>query len=278
LRRTLSPETSGPICTSWKSPLRKWETAPPTTKKEWKTAISTMKREASALTEPEASAPVWASAFPSCLLHTDADLKPKKDFKEAMLHTNVAGACGLALICCGEMAFSALGKDSDVMKRLSLVLSKDSPQDAETLLSALRDIQEDLVDIRKGLGRIANMGSRIAVGSFDQGIDDLRDLVWESTAAKPICPTLELCQPSLTHLFGDDSRIKEALEAAKFKPYQAATFHLKSYSNPRTSNSQEGMGWRKTTNYKKNKPGHHSRSAGKANGPASKKGEGQKKK
>jgi hypothetical protein len=190
----------------------------------------------------------------------------------------VAGTCGLALVRCGEMAFSALGKDSDVMKRLSHAVSKDSPQDVETLLSALRDTQEDLADIRKGLGRIANVGSRIAAGFFNQGIEDLRHLVWESTAAKPIRPTLELCQPSLIHLFGDDARIKVTLEAAKFKPYQAAPLCPKSYSDPRTSDSQEGKGWRKRTNYKKNKPGHRSRSAGKANGPASKKGEGQKKK
>jgi hypothetical protein len=170
----------------------KWDTAPPSTKKEWKTAISTMKREVSALMEPDASAPFRASAFPSCLLHAEADLKPKKDFKEAMLHMNVAGACGLALVRCREMAFSALGKDSSVMKRLSLILSKDSPQDPEALLSTLRDTQEDLIDICKGLGRIAYVGSRIAAGSFNQGIDDLRHLVWESTAAKPIRPSLEL--------------------------------------------------------------------------------------
>jgi hypothetical protein len=82
----------------------KWDTASPTTKKEWKSTISTMKREASALTEPVASAPFRASLFPTCLLHAEADLKPKKDFKEALLRTNVAGACGLALIRCGEMA------------------------------------------------------------------------------------------------------------------------------------------------------------------------------
>jgi hypothetical protein len=76
----------------------KWVTAPPSSKKEWKTAISTMKREASALTEPDASAPFRASVFPSCLLQAEADLKPKKDFKEAMLRTNVAGACGMALV------------------------------------------------------------------------------------------------------------------------------------------------------------------------------------
>jgi hypothetical protein len=249
----------------------KWNTAPPTTKKEWKTSISTMKREASALTEPEGLAPFRASLFPSCLLHAEADLKPKKDFKEATLRMNVAGTCGLVLVRCGEMAFSALGKDSDVRKRLSNAISGDSPQDVEALLSTLRDTQEDLADIHKGLGRIANVGSRIAAGSFNQGIEDQRHSVWESTAAKPIRPTLELCQLSLTHLFGDDARIKEALEAAKYKPYQAAPFRPKSYSNPRTSDSQVGKGWRKKT------PGSRSRSAGKANGPASKKGEGQKK-
>jgi hypothetical protein len=232
----------------------KWDTAPPTTKKEWKTSINSMKREASALTEPEASAPFRASLFPSCLLHAEADLKPKKDFKEATLQTNVAGACGLALVRCGEMAFSALGKDSDMMTCLHNAISGDSPQDVESLLSTLRDTNEDLADIGKGLGKIANVGSRIAAGSFNQGIKDLRHLVWESTSAKPIRPTLELCQPSLTsYLFGDDARIKEALEAAKYKPYQAAPFHPKSYFNPGTSDSQEGKSWRKKAPYKKNK-------------------------
>jgi hypothetical protein len=85
----------------------KWDTAPPTTKREWKSPIALMKKKTAALTEPDAS----ASLFPSCLLHAEADLKPKKDFKEATLRTNVAGTCGLAIIRCGEMAFSALGKD-----------------------------------------------------------------------------------------------------------------------------------------------------------------------
>jgi hypothetical protein len=144
-----------------------------------------MKKAASALTEPEASASFRASLFPSCLLHAEADLKPK-DFNEATLQTNVAGACGLALVQCSKMAFSTLGKDSDVMKRLHSAISGDSPQNAESLLSTLRDTQEDLADIRKGLGRIANVGSSIAAGSFNQGIDDLRHLVWESSTAKAV--------------------------------------------------------------------------------------------
>jgi hypothetical protein len=103
-------------------------------------------------------------------------------------------------------------------------------------------------------------------------------LVWESTAAKPIRPTLELCKPSLTHLFGDDVRIKEALVAAKFKPYQAAPFRSKSFSNPRSSDSQEGKSWKKKAPYKKNSRSYNRpRSAGKGKGPACKKGKGQKK-
>jgi hypothetical protein len=130
----------------------KWDTAPPTTKKEWKLSIGSMKKKTSALKEPDASAPFRASLFPSCLLHAEADLKPKKDFKEATLQMNVAGACGLALVRCGEMANSALGKDSDVMRRLRGAISGDTPQDVESLLTALRDTQEDLADIRKGVG------------------------------------------------------------------------------------------------------------------------------
>jgi hypothetical protein len=162
---------------------------------------------------------------------------------------------------------------------MSLKSNLTELQTRRALLSTLRDTREDLNDIRKGLGKIANMGSRITAGSFNQGIDDLRHLVWDSSAAKPIRPTLGLCQPSLTHLFGNDSRIKEALEVAKFKPYQATSYRSKSYSNPRTSDSQEGKGWKKRTSYKKNNRSfNRSKSAGKANGLASKKGEGQKKK
>jgi hypothetical protein len=90
----------------------RWDTASPTTWKEWKSMIATMKREASALTEPVALAPFRASLFPTCLLHAEADLKLRKAFKEATLRTNVAGACGLALVRCGKLAFAALGKES----------------------------------------------------------------------------------------------------------------------------------------------------------------------
>jgi hypothetical protein len=118
-----------------------------------------MKKEAFALTEPEASAPFRASLFPSCLHHLEADLKPKKDFKEASLRTNVAGTCSLALVRCAKMAFSALGKDSDVLTRIRNACSGDSPQDVESLLFTLRETHKELSDIRRGFGKIANVGS-----------------------------------------------------------------------------------------------------------------------
>jgi len=39
----------------------RWDTAPPTTKKEWKSSIGSMKKKTSALMEPDASAPFRAS-------------------------------------------------------------------------------------------------------------------------------------------------------------------------------------------------------------------------
>jgi hypothetical protein len=176
------------------------------------------------------------------------------------------------------MAFSALGKDSSVMTRIKGACTGESPQDVESLLPVLRESHEELSGIRKGISKIANVSSRIAAGSFNQGIEDLRRLVWESTAAKPIRPTLEVCKPSLTHLFGDDARIKEALVVAKFKPYQATSYRPKSSSNPRSSDAQEGKDWKKKPYQKSNKSFNRSRSSGKGKGPASKKGEGQKKK
>jgi hypothetical protein len=171
----------------------KWETAPPTTKREWKASITLMKRKTATLTECDTSAPFRVSEFPSCLLHAEADLKPIKAFKEASLRTNVGGACGLAFVRCGEMAFSALGRDSDIMSRLNATISGDSTQDVEMLLQVLKDTREDLSDIRKGLRGIANVDSSIAAGFFNQGIEEVRHLIWESSAAKSIRPTLELC-------------------------------------------------------------------------------------
>jgi hypothetical protein len=209
----------------------RWESTPPTAKREWKASIALMKKKANALAEDDASAPFRVSQFPSCLLHAEADLRPKKAFKEASLRTNVAGACGLALIRSGELAFSALGKNSSVMSRLNAAISGDSTQDVEMLLQVLRDTREDLTDVAVGLKGIAHVGSSIAAGSFNQGIEDVRHLVWELTAAKSIRPTLELCPPSLTHLFGDDVRVKEALEAERRRPYQAAPYRSRPYAN-----------------------------------------------
>jgi hypothetical protein len=110
------------------------------------------------------------------------------------------------------------------MVRLSDAISGDSAQDVDSLLQIIRDTKEDLVDIRKGLGKIANVGTEIAAGSFNQGVDELRHLVWELPLSKVVRPTLELCPPSLTHLFGDDARIKEALEAAPSVPSRS-TIH-----------------------------------------------------
>jgi hypothetical protein len=89
-------------------------------------------------------------------------------------------------------------------------------------------------------------------------------------------PTLELCPPSLTHLFGNDARIREALEAERRRPYQAGSFRSKPNFSPRSNKSQR---WPK----KKAKPARKSRGkssysgpAGKANGPSTKRGEGPK--
>jgi hypothetical protein len=119
---------------------------------------------------------------------------------------------------CGELAFSSLGKESTLMSRLHDAINGDSPKDVDSLLQVLKDTKEDLVDIRKGLGKIANVSSDIAAGSFNQGVDKLRHLVWESPLSKAVRSTLELCPPSLTHLFGDDARICEALEAERRRP------------------------------------------------------------
>jgi hypothetical protein len=111
-----------------------------------------------------------ASKFPSSLLHVEADLKGEKPFQEAVTRTNVAGACGLALVRCGELVFSSLGKGSELMIRLSDAFSGESSLGAGYLLQLLRGTKEDLMD-REGLGDIADVGAEIATGSYNQGVD-----------------------------------------------------------------------------------------------------------
>jgi hypothetical protein len=170
-----------------------WEPTPPTVTREWNKTISRMKRKVTTLTEAKEAAQFWASEFPSSLLHVEADLKGKKPFKDAVTRTNMAGACSLALVRCGELAFSSLGKESALMIRLNGALSGDSPQDADSLLQLISDSKDDLMDKGKGLGKIANVSSEIAAGSFNQGVDELRHLVWESqwcTGRGNRCPNL----------------------------------------------------------------------------------------
>jgi hypothetical protein len=186
----------------------------------------------------------------------------------------------LALVRCGELAFAALGKDSTMIRRMQGAVSGESSQDTDSLISVLRDSLADLQEIKKEVKRISNVGSGIAAGVFNQGIEDLRHLVWESNSAKPIRSTLEVVKPSLTHLFGDDeARIEKALEATKHRPYQAAPYRSKASSSSyyRPSGSQEGRDHKKKP-YKRPYKSSKQKTSGKANGPASKRWEGQKKK
>ena len=128
-------------------------------------------------------------------------------------------------------------------------------------------------DVRHVLADTANVGAKIAAGSFNQGIDEVRRQVWDSPLAKVVKPTLELCHPSSTLLFSDDARIKEALEADRRRPYQAAPYRPK----PPQQQKRKKSSWpsNKTKPAKRGMP-RRQRGGGKAPGPHSKKGEGQK--
>jgi hypothetical protein len=252
-----------------------WEPVTPTVEREWGRTITSMKRKVSTLTVAKEAAHFRTSLFPPSLRHVEADLKSKKPFKEAVQKTNAAGACGLALVRCGELAYSALGQGSELMTLLNSAISGESPQDAASLLKTLHHIKGNIKDVRHALADTANVGARLAAGSFNQGIDEVRRQVWDSPLAKVVKPTLECCPPSSTHLFGDDGRIKEALEAERRRPYQAP------YNRSKTPRQQQwkqgGKSTAKSTTSKRGKPySRKQRGAGKGPGPHPKKGEGQK--
>jgi hypothetical protein len=215
---------------------------------------------------------------PPSLLHAEADLRVKKAFKDEVLRTDTAGACGLAFIRCGEIAHATLRKTSKLISAMKFAITGGSPRDAGSLREVLRDSLEELDTIKKKVERVSLVGSRIAAGVFNQGIKEQRRLVCDSPAAKHVMSTLEVCKPSLFHLFGDDNtRLDKVLEAAKFWP------GLQSY-RPKapyfcSSDSQEGRNRRSKPYFKPSKKSNYRpRSSGKGPGPASKKGEGQQKK
>jgi hypothetical protein len=258
--------------------LPQWDTPVTKPKVDWESTISAYKKQVSALTEPPESAPFKSLKFPSSLLHVEADMKSKKLFKEEALRTDAAGACGLAFIRCGEIAHATLGKGSRLISAMKEAAAEGSPLDAVALREVLRASLTGLDTIKKEVEKVSLAGSRIAAGVFSQGIKEQRRMVCESSEAKKIKSSLEVCRPSLTHLFGDDeSRIEKALEASKFSgsAYGHQTYRPKAPYFP-PSDSRGGRGGRSKP-YDKRKSSYKPRSAGKGPGPASKKGEGQKK-
>jgi hypothetical protein len=258
--------------------LPKWDTPSTKPKVDWETSISTLKKTVTSLAEPPESASFRSLKFPSSLLHAEADLRVKNVFKDEVLQTDAAGACGLAFIRFGEIAHATLGKGSDLIMAMKSAAAEGSPQDADSLREVLRVSVGELDTIKKEVERVSLVGSRIAAGVFNQGTKEQRRLVCESTEAKHIKSTLEVCKPSLTHLFGEDeSRIDKALEAAKYthglQPYRPKAPYFRSFD------SQEGRNRRSKPYFKPNKKSNfRPRSTGKGPGPASKKGEGHQKK
>jgi hypothetical protein len=259
--------------------LPKWETPTTKPKVDWETTIASHKKFVSALTEPPESAPFKSLKFPSSLLHVEADLKNKKLFKDEVLRTDAAGACGLAFVRCGEVAHATLGKGSDLVLAMKAAAEEGSSHDVASLREVLRASIVSLSTIKKEIEKVSLVGSRIAAGVFSQGTKEQRRMICDCTQVKSIKSSLEVLKPSLTHLFGDDeSRINKALEATK---YWQGTHGLQPYRPPkapyyRPPDTQRGRGGRSKP-YSKQKPSYRPRSAGKGPGPASKKGEGQKK-
>jgi hypothetical protein len=103
--------------------LPKWDTPSSKPKVDWETSIAAMKKTVSALTEPPESDPFRSSKFPLSLLHAKADLRSKKAFKDEVLRTDAAGPCGLALICCGEIAHATLGKTSPLVSSIKAAVT-----------------------------------------------------------------------------------------------------------------------------------------------------------
>jgi hypothetical protein len=118
--------------------LPKWDTPITKPKVDWETTISPHKKHVSSLTEPPESAPFKSLKFPSSLLHVEADLCNKKVFKDEVLRTDAAGACGLAFIRCGEIAHATLGKGSELILAMKAAAAEDSPHDADSLREVLR--------------------------------------------------------------------------------------------------------------------------------------------
>jgi hypothetical protein len=93
------------------------------------------------------------------------------------------------------------------------------------MIAALQDMGE-LKEAKRDIFKVTNMGSKIAAGMFNQDVVELSDVVTSISPGKDIRSTLQVCKPSLTHLFGDEGGpIETALDAIKHSLPRAPTFH-----------------------------------------------------
>jgi hypothetical protein len=106
--------------------LPKWETPSTMPKVDWETSISTLKKTVSTLTEPPESVIFRSSKFPPSLLYAKANLRTKKVFKDEVLRTDAARACGLAFVRCGEIAHATLGKTSTLITAMKSAVTGES--------------------------------------------------------------------------------------------------------------------------------------------------------
>ena len=72
------------------------------------------------------------------------------------------------------------------------------------LRGALGSISDDNFEQREEVLKVVRLGTRIAAGTFDEGVTSLRVLVQDQVSEQTVQTFLKATEPSLLKLFGDD--------------------------------------------------------------------------
>lgn len=177
-------------------------------KGDWASTLRQMKGAVRSLTIRPNSAPFKSSKLPDCISFIEDSLSGDKIFKESRERADVAGACGLSLIRCGEIVSASV---SDLMENI-----KADDFDFESFRASMK---EKLTKLQNGVNETVELGTRVAAGAFNQEVKVQRNQVLNCRLGRPIKDTLESCDPTSIHLFEDQaSKIKEAVLASRIQP------------------------------------------------------------
>jgi hypothetical protein len=137
-----------------------------------------------------------------------------KAFEDAELRANAAGTCGLAALTCAESSRAHASRIHATCKALP-PLPNASQEELDALCAWRDDIRQEVT-----AWIVSDVGDKLSVGIFNKETETIHQQLAKFAKLAPTRTILLYSGPSQMHLFSDDKRIANSMEAAdKQWPY-----------------------------------------------------------